>query len=89
MHRFGMLGVLREMNTRGEINPGGSLQGYTEQLERALAERLGAHDFLARIDCNRIVEETFVGERRGEIREVTAKLERALEEHTYPLLSSG
>ena len=73
-HRFGVLGRLRAMNASGRLSEDAFWEPYRERLLAVLASGLGAHEFLARIDCNRMVEETFRGARRGEIDAVITAL---------------
>ncbi len=77
-HRFRLLGALRKMNAEGKVQRGRLWHSYSERLAAAIAERLGTHEFLARIDCNRLVEEMFTGTRHGEIGSVIEGLAGAV-----------
>ena len=79
-HRFGTLRRLREFFVTGEGThlPSLSLQQrQTARQERRHAAGMG--DFLARVDCNRLVDKTFRNTREGRITEVNTAIKREIE----------
>lgn len=75
IYRFRTLGILRATYERGSIEPESLPGSLRAPLELALGERLSAAGFLDKIDCDRLIDASFKGIRRGEIGEVIAKLE--------------
>ncbi len=76
VHRFSLLGILREANRCGKGDCESLPKELRSKVGAAVAERLSTPEFLLRVDSERMVEETFVGIRREEIGAVIAKLER-------------
>ncbi len=79
VHRFRMMGVLRQMNATGVMREESLPEHCRGHVEAMLRERLSTHDFLGRIDCNRLIEEMFTGARRREIGVVLDSLLVAVE----------
>ncbi len=84
-HRFRLLGLLRRAYAVGQLEGEWCPQQYRVRVEEAFVQDTGVEGFLARIDCNRLIDAAFQGVRRGEIQQVIADLELAL----HPLKSKS
>jgi hypothetical protein len=81
-HRFGVLRRLRELCCSGSLRGAAALRDFPFAWRRRL---IGAHAgrttvglFLSEIDCDRLIEETFHGEREGAIERVNRSLASAI-----------
>jgi hypothetical protein len=71
-HRFRTLRGLRQFYGGGCAEP--LPEGWMERLREVRARELGVEEFLVEIECERLIEETFHGEREGGIVSVNRRL---------------
>ncbi len=74
-HRFRTLKSLREINRGGLLAADAWPGMWQERIEGCLAQRLPDARFLEVLDCDALIEQTFRGERHGEITVVCERLE--------------
>lgn len=78
-HRFRSLRRLREYFATGEVT---KLQGWPDmrrrRIQAAREQSGGVGEFLCLVDCDRLIEETFAGEREEAIEAVNAAISRCI-----------
>ncbi len=74
-HRFRSLHLLRLFNAGASLSPGIFPEPWLDRLFAARAQGLGDGRFLEVVDCDRLICETFCGERHDEITVVLSKLQ--------------
>ena len=87
-HRFALMGRLRRL-AAGKILPRGELSPEQQAWVEEALKRAGAFvarpgsgaEFLRIVDCDRLIEQSFCGVRRGEITAVIRDLEAGLQQH--------
>ena len=78
-HRFQTLRCLRDFHATGDALPCQEMAAtWAMRVRKARAQCRGVGAFLALVDCDRLMEETFLGEREGNVGEVNAAIARCI-----------
>ena len=78
-HRFAILRQLRSFHVTGHVtDEDRHTAGWRARMQEARERYCGAGEFLAAVDCDRLMDETFAGEREGAIQAVSAAIARSI-----------